>query len=65
MQNNHNLAIKDYEQYEKSQPLDKYTMYNLLLARGIDKITIGEFDKAIEYFNKAGQLFAKTESKKV
>lgn len=29
-------------------------MYNLLLARGIDKITIGEFDKAIDYFNKAG-----------
>lgn len=35
-------------------------MYNLLLARGIEKINKREFDKAIEYFNKAGELFVKT-----
>lgn len=32
-------------------------MYNLLLSKGVDKINVREFDKAIGYFNQAGELF--------
>lgn len=32
-------------------------MYNLLLARGVDKINKKQFDMAIGYFNQAGELF--------
>ena len=35
-------------------------MYNLLLARGVDKINVRQFDMAIGYFNQAGELFTST-----
>ncbi len=38
-------------------------MYNLLLARGVDKINVREFDKAIGYFNQAGVLFSSSNGK--
>jgi hypothetical protein len=43
MQNKQELSIKDYEFYEKSNSLDKYTLYNLLLSKGIVKVQIKDF----------------------
>lgn len=45
--------------------MDKYTLYNLNLARGIDQIAQGEFEKAVGYFDKAEGLFVKSEVRKV
>lgn len=33
-------------------------MYNLLLAKGINKVVGGQFVEGIEWFNKAGGVFA-------
>lgn len=40
--------------------MDKYTTYNMMLAKGIDRINERQFQNAIEYFNKAGMLFTNT-----
>lgn len=45
--------------------MDKYTTYNMQLAKGINYILCKQFDKANECFNKAGELFAKTQVKKI